>query len=374
MRILYLFLHPAPYKVNFWNELGKESELYVLLERKKENERFASFYNEKPNNYTSIQLKGIPLGNRNNFGGHPYRYYKEIKPDIVVINGWSSFTEMSFIRKLKNERIPYIFAINGGRAKKKELPLIRKMKQTIIPGARLYLAPDERSADYLAFYGAQKEKIRLFPYSTLFADEILEKPLSAEEKLKGLKDLKLPFKKLYLTVSSFIARKNLEPLINFWPLMPKDSLLLLVGGGPLEKKYRKLIASHNLTNVQLLPFQKHEEILRLFSLATLSLFPSNDDIYGHVVNESLSQGTPVIASLHANASLALLKNKETGFFVDFNKKESLLEALNYPFTTSDYESCLLTARKYTIEETVRAHLSVFEEFMNNENSLFDQRD
>ena len=44
MRVLIIFNHPAPYKVNAFNELAKYVDLTVLFERTKAKDRPDSFY------------------------------------------------------------------------------------------------------------------------------------------------------------------------------------------------------------------------------------------------------------------------------------------------------------------------------------------
>ncbi|MBO6285234.1 MAG: hypothetical protein J6O18_02835 [Bacilli bacterium] len=43
MRIFWLFNHPAPYKVEFFNRLGKNNELTVYFERASEAGRITFF-------------------------------------------------------------------------------------------------------------------------------------------------------------------------------------------------------------------------------------------------------------------------------------------------------------------------------------------
>ena len=44
MRVLIIFNHPAPYKVEAFNELSKYCDLTVLFERTKAKDRPDSFY------------------------------------------------------------------------------------------------------------------------------------------------------------------------------------------------------------------------------------------------------------------------------------------------------------------------------------------
>ena len=46
------------------------------------------------------------------------------------------------------------------------------------------------------------------------------------------------------------------------------------------------------------------------------VFSSNEDIYGHVINEALSQGLPVISTPNVNASQHLIKDGINGYIVN----------------------------------------------------------
>ena len=57
MKVLFLTNIPSPYRVDFFNELGKLCELTVLFEREKATDREWDSNNNI--NYEAIYLKGI---------------------------------------------------------------------------------------------------------------------------------------------------------------------------------------------------------------------------------------------------------------------------------------------------------------------------
>jgi hypothetical protein len=48
MKVLWLFNHPAPYKIDFFNELGKNVELTAIFERTAEGDRPRRSITRKP--------------------------------------------------------------------------------------------------------------------------------------------------------------------------------------------------------------------------------------------------------------------------------------------------------------------------------------
>lgn len=361
MKILWLFNHPAPYKVDFFNELGKTIDLTVLFERSSESDRSRSFYRSKASSFKAIYLSSLRIGKANNIAFGLKKYLNPSNYDFIVINGWSSFTEMRAISYLKNHKIRYIFAINGGIVPSSERPIKKRLKTKMIEGASAYLCPDRKSEDYLLHYGAKKERIHLFPYSTIFEAELIKKPLSLAERKEAQKSLGILAPKVFVSVGAYIPRKNNAFLLKeIWPKLPSDYHLFLLGDGPERRKYEEIIEENGLQNVHLLPFQKKETVLRYFALADASLFLTKEDIYGHVANESLSQGTPVIGSEASNANSHLIREGENGHLVPPADKEKILSAIQDEKLSSMREAALETAKMNTIEAMTLDHISFFE--------------
>jgi glycosyltransferase involved in cell wall biosynthesis len=363
MKILWVFNHPAPYKVNFFNELGKSCELEVLFERSSESDRNPSFYYQKAKNFQFRILKSVKFGSANNYTPAIARTIRKKKYDLIVMNGYSTLSEMKAIRYLHHHKIPYVFAINGGIAKPSESKLRKKIKTKYIRGAALYLAPDKRSADYLVYYGADSTKIVLYPYSTIFDGEILKAPISNNQQISLRKKEGLPVDSLYVSAGQFIPRKNNMELLTLWKRMPKDKTLLLVGSGPEKDEYERFIAENKLNNVLIKEYANHERILALFRMADFSIFLTREDIYGHVVNESLSQGTPVIATKNSNSAMKLLIEGKNGYLVDIDNEQSILQAFQQKPSELMRLEALATAHENTIEKMAQEHLKIFQEYL-----------
>lgn len=362
MQVLWIFNHPAPYKIDFFNELGKLCDLTVVFERAREGDRNPSFYSEKCQNYKEMLLQSLKLGEHNNLTFKVRNVVKKTKADIIVMNGYSTFSEMLGIHYLHRTHKPYIFAINGGIPKPSESPLKRKLKTSLISHASFYLAPDDKSASYLLYYGATKDKIGLYPYSTVYQNEIMDSPLSEEEKVKKRIKNGLPKDNVFVSVGQFIKRKNNMALLEAWKQVRKDQTLLLVGGGKEEGKYKKYVMENHLDNVKVIPFKSHKSILELYRLATASIFLTREDIYGHVVNESLSQGCPVIAGKHSNAALHLISNGQNGYLIDSTPQE-IARAVQGPFTDEMRRQAIEVASKNSIEMMAKTHYEILERFL-----------
>lgn len=361
MKIFWLFNHPAPYKIDFFNELGKEVELTAMFIRDEEYVRNATFYSASPRNFIALYVHAKKIGDVNSNSRVPLKHLKSHKYDIVVINGYRSFTEMRVISYLKRKKIPYIFYINGGIIKKENF-LVKALKKHFIKGANAYLCPDENSMAYLVHYGANPKSVSLYPYSSVKEEEVLKKPLTKEQKRDIRKEYGLPEGKLFVSTGFFIERKNFVSLISIFAKYQEPSTLLLIGEGEQEKAMRDKIAELKLNNVIIMPFKEHKELLRILSSCDAFLFLSKEDIYGHVIEEALSQGLPVMSSNGVNAAKHLIRDGVNGFVVDVHDDEDILKAMSNLTRRGMAEQSLAIAKDNTILSTLNHHLTYFAEY------------
>jgi hypothetical protein len=113
MKLLFITNIPSPYRIDFFNQLGKFVELTVIFEAKKaEGINFNwNFY--KKNHFLSIFLSNEKIKEKRiNF--KIIKYLKKNKYDFIIISNYSYFTEMIALLYLKIAKIPYIFEVDGG--------------------------------------------------------------------------------------------------------------------------------------------------------------------------------------------------------------------------------------------------------------------
>ena len=363
MKVFWLFNHPAPYKVDFFNALGQYCDLDVLFERSSEKGRNSIFYSEKPLRFTAHVAHSIYLGGVDNYTTAPISYLKKNRYDIIVLNGWRTLTEQKTIRYCQKKGIPYLFYINGGILNENEPRWLKKLKTRCISGATAYLCPDKTSAKYLRYYGADPNAITIYPYSSIFERQVLPHVLSKEEKEEIRKELGLEGRHIYISSGQFIERKNFEELIRLWAKMPQEDTLYITGEGPLRKKYERMRKQIGEKNFHLLPYQPHSKLLRLFQACDGFVFLSKYDIYGHVINEALSQGLPVVAGDNINAAKHLIENGKNGYVLPLSDREGILNAMQEILKPSFAEEALKTASVNTIDKSAEFHFHYLEQYL-----------
>lgn len=348
MKVLIVFNHPAPYKVRAFNELSKFVQLDVIFEREKAGDRPLAFYNCNEYKFNAMFYKNGYIGNEGTctkkvkqFIAKNYKNY-----DFIIMNGYSHLSEMMSINYMHRHKIPFGLMINGG-LRKNESCLKKMIKKSYIKKASFYLSPCNKANEYLIYYGAKKDKIFLYPYSTFYETDILKKPLTQDEKQTIRSKFHLPNGKLFICPTQFIKRKNNIQLIE--QFRDKKDSLLLVGSGKEENKYSKMIAKNNLSNIYILNFVKKDELFDLMKSCDAFITLSKYDIYGQTTLEAFACGLPVISSDNVVSSLQYVENNKNGFIVNLKEPKTISDAIdkiNYGMS----QNAISTAHKVSLEQ------------------------
>lgn len=357
-KVLIVFNHPAPYKVKLFNELAKHIDLTVIFERATNSDRNKSFYEEKEYKFKQVKIRGLVFGRENIISNGIIKHLKKNQYDLIIMNGYSQFAEMKTIDYLVKHNIPYTLYINGGIVKPKESKFKKNLKTKYICRANNYLSPDGNSNNYLVYYGANKSKIYNYPYSTIYADEILKSPIGSERKFELREEAKIIEEKVFVSCGQLIKRKNYLELIKKWKEVNPNYGLYIIGDGKEKKHLENYIKENKIHNVHLLGYMKRKDLFSFYHLSDAFIFPSDEDIYGHVINEAMSQGLPVISTPNVNASRKLIKDGFNGYIIKSLENEDLPTAIENVIKDNLSNNALETARENTIEKMVEAHLEI----------------
>ena len=106
-----------------------------------------------------------------------------------------------------------------------------------------------------------------------------------------------------------------------------------------------------------------EQLSLYYKAADIFVFPTREDIWGLVLNEAMSYGLPSIASIKANASLALIEEDINGYLIDPENVELLAERMLVLLQDNKKRSvmgvnALKTARNFTIEKMALQHIDI----------------
>jgi len=132
----------------------------------------------------------------------------------------------------------------------------------------------------------------------------------------------------FIFIGRLSIEKGLDVLLNAWKLLPNVELKI-IGDGPLRGWVDEFIVYNQLENVEVLGFQRIEDVLILLKSASCLVMPSKwYETFGRTIIEAYATATPVISSkLGAMADIVI--DHETGLFFAPGDALDLVEKVNY---------------------------------------------
>ena len=278
MRVLFLTNIPVPYRIDFYNQLGKKCDLTVVFEAKRVEGINFDWNDDKIENFKAIFLSDGNI-NEGIVNKDIFKYIDKKKYDVIVATNYSYRTEMAGIIYMKLKRIPYLMETDGGIIKYGESTLKRLYKKFLVSGAKYYFSPSKMSDEYLAYYGAKRDRIRRYSFSSMKNSDVLDRVISYDEKLLIRSDLKIPYKKVLLAVGQFIHRKGFDILLKACRNIDDNIGVYIVGGQP-TKEYINMKEEYGLNNVHFVGFKNKIELAQYFKMADVFVLPTREDIWG----------------------------------------------------------------------------------------------
>lgn len=351
---------PVPYKVDFYNELGKMCDLTVVFEARRIGNQKFNWNDDAKKNFKAIYLNDLLDERKVNKG--VLKFLNKDKFDIFVIAAFHTLTGQLAIWTLKIKNIPYCFETDGAFVPVKENTLKYFYKKCLISNACKYLSPSEISDRYLKHYGAKANNIYRYPFASTLNSEVLSKPL-CEIEINSLRE-KYGIKEKYIiiAVGQFIKRKGFDILIKACSQLDNiDVGCFIIGGNP-NAELLELTQSLKLSNIYFLPFQDRKTLSEYYQLSDVFVLPTREDIWGLVINEAMANGLPVITTDKCNAGLAMVSDKN-GAIVPVDSIDSLVSSLKLIFSDNNKrlqmgKESLNIIKNYTIENMAVVHKKI----------------
>lgn len=361
MKLLFLTNVPSPYRVDFFNELGKYCDLTVLFEKKTSTERDESWKHYKFNTFKGVFLKGKSTSVDTAFCPEVIKYIKDRSFNRIICATFTSPTGIYAIQYMKRHHISYYLECDGGFAKNGK-GIKEKIKRYFITGAEGYFSTGRTCDEYYCTYGADPKKIIRYPFSSLKNFDIIDFPISLDEKGKLRNKLGIQEKKVVLTVGQFIHRKGFDILLHAMANIPKSIGVYFVGGKPTEE-YLEMKRKYDLTNAHFVGFKSKEELADYYKAADVFVLPTREDIWGLVVEEAMAYGLPVISTDNCAAALELIESGENGYIIPVEDSQSLTTDIKTIVNDDSRQkifskNSLNKIQDYTIEKMVKRHLEV----------------
>lgn len=361
LKVLFLTNIPSPYRVDFFNELGKYCDLTVVFEGEFATDRNSKWKGVSAENFKSLYLKGIRTGSDKFLCPGVLKVLSE-KWDKIVVGMYSTPTAMLAIEYMRVKKIPFILNSDGGFIKP-DNKLKHFIKHHFISAASAWLSTGEATTEYLVHYGADREKCFVYPFTSVRESEITE-PILIEEKNQLKSKLGITEKLCIMSVGQFIPRKGFDVLIEACADLPRDIGVYIVGDEATQD-YIVLKEKYNLENLHFIGFKAKNELAKYYMTADIFVLPTREDIWGLVVNEAMAYGLPVITTDKCIAGLEMIEDGVNGRIVSVENKELLKGAILNLYNdnqkmASMSENGLKIIKEYTIEKMARKHIEIME--------------
>lgn len=145
----------------------------------------------------------------------------------------------------------------------------------------------------------------------------------------------IPDGPVVLYVGRLVAEKGIDVLASAWPRVTRPATLVVIGDGPLRARLR------SIPGVAVLGAVQREGLPAAYRMASATVVPSIPtprfrEPWGLVCNESLHQGTPVIATTAVGAVAGgLVRDDDSGLVVAPGHADALSAAVDQLLSRPD---------------------------------------
>ena len=359
-KILFYAIYPAPYRTEIIEKLNTNYQADIFFESGNGDDRNNEWF--KKGKYNLLNHVS---------GKTKFRQYKKHLSEyaLVILFDFSGKEAVKLILKCRAKKVPYILNCDGVMLFKHGNFIRDVIKKIVIKGATAYFASGEHAKNYFLKYGAKEDKIHIHNFTALREKDILTAPVSLEEKKRLREKLFLPVNaKLCIAVGRYIPLKRYDILLRLWKDMPKDKVLLLIGGGPEKGNYENIIKENSLSNVILEDFHPFAELLEYYKAADVFVHPTSYDVWGLVINEAMACGLPIVVSDTCVAGLELIRNGENGYVVHLGDDVEFMSKTNEILDNDELRqlmsyNSLETVKPFYIENMLASQMNTIKTFI-----------
>lgn len=369
MKIMFLTTIPSPYRVNFFNELGKKCDLTVIFEKEASTERDNEWNNYKVENFKAVFLKGYAVKVNKAFCPEIIKIYKKTPNDILVIGGYNTPTAMYLITYLKRHKIKFILNADGGVIKQ-ESKLVYLIKKYFISSAFMWIGTSDGTKEYFRHYGADIDKIKMYPFTSIYDRYVLNEPVTESQKKMLRKKLNMKDQYTIISVGQFIHRKGFDILLKALGKINKDIQAYIIGGKETNE-YMSIVKEYDLENVHFLSFMDSGFLREYYMASDLFVLATREDIWGLVINEAASCALPIVTTNACVAGVEFINKFNNGVLINKEDINGLAYAIcsikdNESMQNRMKKNSLAAARNYTFEKMVDVHIDIFNDFINKQ--------
>lgn len=228
--------------------------------------------------------------------------------------------------------------------------LLRPLESALLRRANKIIATSQVYADASETLAPFKRKITVVPIGVPDA-----KHQGSDSELPPTLEKKIGNKKIILAVGRLVPYKGFEVLIQAAQQLTKDSVIVIVGGGPLQEELQQAVELGGVNNCVFLAGRLSDAALHaLFERATIYCLPSTyrAEAFGVVLLEAMAYGLPIVASnIPGSAVPWVNQHGLTGFNIPVGDANALADACNRILASEELRTRLSQgARKRFLSE------------------------
>ncbi len=369
-KVLFVTNLPSPYRIDFFNELGRYCDLTVCFERLSASDRNVAWKSKAPENFTPVYLNAKTVGADKSIGLQMVRCVKAHQESIIIMSNYASPSTMLAIAYCRLTGIPYYMEHDGGLDKKD--PLLRGLlKKFLLRGAEKHFTTCASSMDYLGAIGIPDEKIIKYPFTSLTQRDLEQATLLNTEEKIGLRyHLGMTEKKIILSVGRFSYDggygKGYDVLLKLAKMLNRDVGIYIVGDEPTEE-FLQMKQELNLTNVHFIGFKNKKELAEYYCAADLFVLLTRGDVWGLVINEAMMYGLPVVTTTKCCAGLELVEDRINGYLLPLEAEKAFAEKIDTILSDESLrqkmsQKSLERIQGYTIENMAKVHMNYLRDY------------
>jgi glycosyltransferase involved in cell wall biosynthesis len=280
-----------------------------------------------------VRVPGLRRALRHDYPVTPtvFRALGDARPDVVVVNGWSTFPAQAAMAWAHARGVPYLLLVSSHDAV--DRPRWRKLlRRPIVPpvvrGAWGAFALGTLSRESLLAYGIRPDRVRLFA-NTIDVPAFGETCDRLEANQHELRESfgVGPEDVLVLSVGRLVPEKGYSTLIEAVAVAQSPSLALVIAGsGPLAPELEALARDLDV-RLRLAGHLTTEKLAEAYVAADVFALLSEWEPWGVVVNEAAACGLPLVLSESVGAAADLLVDGENGILVRAGAVDAAARAL-----------------------------------------------
>ncbi|MEN3940959.1 glycosyltransferase [Prosthecobacter sp. SYSU 5D2] len=340
--VALLFDHFGPYHLARLRAAGGAADVRgIEFYRRSADYGWAVAEGRAANVETLVLSAGRPAGWKGAFKTALEGALNELRPEVVVVPGWSAFESLWALKWCLANNVPAVVMSESCAHDERRSWLTEWVKGRVLGLFSAGLAGGRLHRDYLMRLGMAEEQIFL-GYDAVDNEYFRTSAKKAKAGGKmplSMADLTAPY---FLASARFITKKNLPLLLRAYARYREAAgrpwSLVLLGDGPMRAELEALVVELKLEDCVLLPgFKQYEELPAYYAHARVFIHASTTEQWGLVVNEAMASGLPVLVSNRCGCAADLVRDGVNGYTFDPRDSEVLAQLMLRMSRLSDEE-------------------------------------